>query len=192
MQTEIVISGFGGQGVLFAGQVLAYAAMDAGLNVTWIPSYGPEMRGGTANCTVIFSEEEIGAPLVKNPLAVIALNLPSLDKYEPIVKEGGVLVVNSSLVNREVARKDLNGFGIPANEIAERLGDRRLANMVVIGALLGGLEQIRSKTGVPVPSLEAVIQALKDHLPARHQKLIPANVEALHQGMAYVPEIPTV
>lgn len=192
MQTEIVISGFGGQGVLFAGQVLAYAAMDMGLNVTWIPSYGPEMRGGTANCTVIISEEEIGAPLVRHPLAVIALNLPSLDKYESVVNTGGVLVVNSSLVNREIQRKDINGIGIPANEIAERLGDRRLANMVVIGALLGGLEQIRRKTDLPVPTLEAVIQALRNHLPERHQKLIPANMEALHQGMAFVPEIPTV
>ncbi|MCB9135531.1 MAG: 2-oxoacid:acceptor oxidoreductase family protein [Anaerolineales bacterium] len=192
MQTEIVISGFGGQGVLFAGQVLAYAAMDTGLNVTWIPSYGPEMRGGTANCTVIVSDEEIGAPLVKNPLAVIALNLPSLDKYEPLVTDGGVLVVNTALVNREVQRKDLIVIGIPANEIAERLGDKRLANMVAVGALLGGLEQVRAKTELPVPSLDAVIQALKDHLPERHQRLIPANVEALHQGMAFVPELPAV
>ncbi|NUM47310.1 MAG: 2-oxoacid:acceptor oxidoreductase family protein [Anaerolineales bacterium] len=188
MQTDIVISGFGGQGVLFAGQVLAYAAMDTGLNVTWIPSYGPEMRGGTANCTVIISNEEIGAPLVKHPMAVIALNLPSLDKYEPIASVGGVMVVNSSLVNRDIQRKDLNGIGIPVNEIAERLGDRRLANMVAIGALLGGLG--RWKPGFPVPSLEAVIQALKNHLPERHQKLIPANVQALHQGMAFVLELP--
>lgn len=187
MQTEIVIAGFGGQGVLFGGQVLAYAAMDAGLNVTWIPSYGPEMRGGTANCTVIISDEEIGAPLVKNPLAVIALNLPSLDKYESVVKEDGILIVNASLVNREVQRNDLNVVNIPANELAERLGDRRLANMVVMGALIGGLEQLRLTTQpkLPVPSLDAVIQALKDHLPERHQKLIPANVEALHQGMAF-------
>ncbi len=187
MQTEIVIAGFGGQGVLFGGQVLAYAAMDAGLNVTWIPSYGPEMRGGTANCTVIISDEEIGAPLVKNPLAVIALNLPSLDKYESVVKEDGILIVNASLVNREVQRKDLNVVNIPANELAERLGDRRLANMVVMGALIGGLEQLRLTTQpkLPVPSLDAVIQALKAHLPERHQKLIPANVEALHQGMAF-------
>lgn len=183
MQTEMVIAGFGGQGVLFAGQVLAYAAMDTGLNVTWIPSYGPEMRGGTANCTVITSREEIGAPLVKNPLAVIALNLPSLDKYESLVKSGGVLVVNTSLVNRAVQRKDFKTIGVPANEIAERLGDQRLANMVTVGALLGGLEQVRQTTEPSFPSLGAVIQALKDHLPARHRKLIPANVEALHEGM---------
>ena len=100
MQTEIMIAGFGGQGVLFAGQLLAYAALDEGLEVTWIPSYGPEMRGGTANCTVIIANEEIGSPLVRNPQAVVAMNLPSLDKYEPVLKSDGVLIVNSSIVNR--------------------------------------------------------------------------------------------
>ncbi|TLN18581.1 2-oxoacid:ferredoxin oxidoreductase subunit gamma, partial [bacterium] len=94
MQYEFIISGFGGQGALFAGQILAYSAMDAGKEVTWIPSYGPEMRGGTANCTVVISDEEIGSPLVKNPSAVVAMNLPSLDKYEPMIVPGGVLVVN--------------------------------------------------------------------------------------------------
>ena len=102
MQTEIVIAGFGGQGVLFAGQVLAYAGMDNGKEVTWIPSYGPEMRGGTANCTVIISDEEIGSPLVRNPRGLIAMNQPSLDKYESRLIEGGSLIVNASLVNRPI------------------------------------------------------------------------------------------
>src|SRR5512141_1419227 len=106
MQKEIMIAGFGGQGVLFAGQVLAYAAMDLGKETTWIPSYGPEMRGGTANCTVIIAEEEIGSPLVRNPGAVVAMNLPSLEKYEQVVKAGGVLVVNSTIIPRAVERKD--------------------------------------------------------------------------------------
>ncbi len=100
MQTEIILSGFGGQGIMFAGQILTYAAMDAGKEVTWIPSYGPEMRGGTANCTVVIADEEIGSPVVKNPDAVLAMNLPSLDKYEPMVKPGGVLVINASMVDR--------------------------------------------------------------------------------------------
>src|SRR5687767_10974297 len=100
MQTEIIFAGFGGQGVLFAGQVLAYAAMDSGREVTWIPSYGPEMRGGTANCTVIISDEEIGSPLVRNPRAAVVLNLPSLDRYEAVVLRGGLLVANASLINR--------------------------------------------------------------------------------------------
>ena len=140
MQQEVIIAGFGGQGVLFAGLLLAYAAMDEGKDVTWIPSYGPEMRGGTANCTVVVSDEEIGSPFVKNPSAVLAMNLPSLDKYEKLVKPGGVLVVNASMVNREVERKDINVVSLPANEIADEAGSKRAVNMVMLGALLGNLD----------------------------------------------------
>jgi 2-oxoglutarate ferredoxin oxidoreductase subunit gamma len=181
MQTEIVIAGFGGQGVLFAGQVLAYAAMDNGKVVTWIPSYGPEMRGGTANCTVIISDEEIGSPLVRNPKAAIVLNLPSLDKYEPLVVPGGVLVANASLINRGPQRSDYTGVFIPANEIAEKLGDKRLTNMVALGALLARL---------PVLSLEAVGKALEDHLPERHKHLLPVNYRALRQGAEFAMKEP--
>ncbi len=177
MQTEILIAGFGGQGVLFAGQVLAYSAMDAGKEVTWIPSYGPEMRGGTANCTVIISDEEIGSPLVRNPSAVIAMNLPSLDKYEPLVKEGGVLVVNASLVNREATRRDIKSVAIAANDLAEQLGDRRLVNMVLLGGLLGNM---------PVLSLEQIEEAIRSRTPARHQKLVPLNIQALRQGAKFL------
>ena len=176
MQTEIVIAGFGGQGVLFAGQVLAYAAMDSGLTVTWIPSYGPEMRGGTANCTVIISDEEIGSPIVRYPKAVIALNLPSLEKYEKMVKPGGVLIANSSLMDRGVSRTDISSVEIPANEIAEEIGNKRLMNMVTLGALLARL---------PVLPVAALEQALDDHLPARHKKLLPANYEALRRGAEF-------
>ncbi len=176
MQNEIIIAGFGGQGVLFAGQLLAYAAMDEGKEVTWIPSYGPEMRGGTANCTVVIADEEIGSPLVRNPKAVLVMNLPSLDKYEPLVKEGGVLVVNSSMVPREVIRKDITVVLVPANGIAEELGDKRMANMVMLGGLLAHLEVL------PVKAIE---KALKDHLPARHQKLLPANIEAIQRGSKF-------
>lgn len=173
MQTEIVIAGFGGQGVLFAGQVLAYAAMDSGKHVTWFPSYGPEMRGGTANCTVIVADEDIGSPTVRNPQAVICLNLPSLDKYEPLVVKGGVLALNSSLINRAVKRTDLRVVEAPANELAEELGDKRLVNAVLLGALV-------EATGV-LP-MEAIQKALKDHLPAKHQDLLPANFAALEKG----------
>jgi 2-oxoglutarate ferredoxin oxidoreductase subunit gamma len=176
MQTEIVIAGFGGQGVLFAGQVLTYAGLDSGKEVTWIPSYGPEMRGGTANCTVIISDEEIGSPLVRNPKATIALNLPSLDKYEPLLTPGGVLIVNSSLVNREVQRLDITSVLIPANEIAEGLGDKRMTNMVVLGALLHCL---------PILPVEAVEAALESHLPERHKRLLPVNFKALRQGAEF-------
>lgn len=179
MQTEIIISGFGGQGVLFAGQLLAYAAMDEGKEVTWIPSYGPEMRGGTANCTVVISDEEIGSPLVRNPRAVIAMNLPSLDKYEPVVKAGGVMVVNASIINREMARSDIRPVLIPGNEISESLGDRRMTNMVLLGGLLANL---------PVLSLEAVERALHGHLPARHKRLLPMNIEALRKGAEFIAQ----
>lgn len=173
MQTEIIIAGFGGQGVLFAGQLLAYAGMDSGMEVTWIPSYGPEMRGGTANCTVIISTEEIGSPQVHYPTAVIAMNLPSLDKYENMVKPGGVLVVNTSMVNRAVRRTDVRVVAVPGSEIAETLGDRRMTNMVLLGGLLANL---------PILPVEALEKALAEHLPARHQRLLPLNSKALHQG----------
>jgi len=176
MQTEVIFAGFGGQGVLFAGQIVAFAGMDAGKEVTWMPSYGPEMRGGTANCTVIVSDEEIGSPTVRNPSAVVAMNLPSLDKYEPILPPEGVLVVNTSLINREIQREDLNALSIPANEIAEKIGSKRLTNMVLLGALLQKL---------PFLQLTAIVTALEDHLPERHRRLLPANIEALRQGAAY-------
>lgn len=176
MQQEVIIAGFGGQGVLFAGQLLAYAGMDAGKQVTWIPSYGPEMRGGTANCTVVISNDEIGSPFVKYPAAVLAMNLPSLDKYENLVKPGGILVVNTSMVNREVAREDITVISIPANEIAEEIGNKRGVNMVMLGALVANTE---------ILSLEALEAALADHLPERHQKLLGANKTALKQGAAY-------
>lgn len=177
MQTEIVIAGFGGQGVLFAGQVLAYAAMDNDKEVTWIPSYGPEMRGGTANCTVIIADEEIGSPLVRHPQAVIAMNMPSLDKYEPLVIEDGLLIINASLVDRTVERQDIHTVFIPANEIAESLGDKRMTNIVMVGALIAHL---------PVLPLEAIENALRDHLPEKHQKLLPLNFQSLRAGADFV------
>jgi len=183
MQTEIIIAGFGGQGVLFAGQLLTYAGMDAGKNVTWIPSYGPEMRGGTANCTVIVADEEIGSPTVRNPKAALVLNLPSFDKYEPLVIPGGVLIANASLINRGFQRTDLQAVLIPANEIAESLGDRRLTNMVMLGAMIAKL---------PVLPLEALEKALEDHLPERHKRLLPLNYTALRKGMEFAQKETTI
>jgi 2-oxoglutarate ferredoxin oxidoreductase subunit gamma len=175
MQKEIIIAGFGGQGVLFGGQVLAYAAMDSGKQVTWIPSYGPEMRGGTANCTVVIADDEIGSPLVKNPALAIALNLPSFDKYEPAMRAGGTLVVNESMVDRGAARSDINVILLPCNQIAEQVGDKRLLNMVAVGALLSALPEL---------SVEDVERALGAHLPERHRHLLPKNHEALRRGFA--------
>jgi 2-oxoglutarate ferredoxin oxidoreductase subunit gamma len=175
MQQEIIVSGFGGQGTLFAGQLLAYAAMDSGYHVTWIPSYGPEMRGGKARCTVVVADEEIGSPLVRQPGAVIVLNLPSMEAFEPAVKPGGVLVVNSSLVPRKSERTDIRVLYVPASEMATELGNVRLANVICLGAL------VQLTDVVPV---EAIEQALDDHLPERHRRLLGLNKEALHKGVA--------
>lgn len=176
MQSEVIFAGFGGQGVLFSGQILAFAGMDAGKDVTWMPSYGPEMRGGTANCTVVIADEEIGSPLVRNPQAAVVMNLPSLDKYENLVAPGGVLVVNASLVNRDVKRTDIDVVMIPAQEIAETIGNRRLLNIVMLGALLQRQE---------ILTLEAIEQALDTHLPERHRRMLPANIQALRAGAAF-------
>jgi 2-oxoglutarate ferredoxin oxidoreductase subunit gamma len=181
MQKEIIIAGFGGQGVLFGGQVLAYAAMDTGKEVTWIPSYGPEMRGGTANCTVIIADDEIGSPLVKNPPLAIALNLPSFDKYEELLAPGGTLIVNQSMVDRGAKRTDINVILVPCNEIAEEIGDKKLMNMVAVGALL---------TALPELTLKDIEKALEGHLPARHKHLLPKNFEALKRGYEAAQKIP--
>ena len=183
MQAEIIFAGFGGQGVLFAGQILAFAGMDSGKEVTWMPSYGPEMRGGTANCTVIIADEEIGSPMVRFPQAAVIMNLPSLDKYEKLIAPNGVAIINSSLVNRGLVRSDLTAVLVPANEIAETIGNRRLTNVVMLGALLQKL---------PVLPLEAIEQALDTHLPERHRKLLPSNIQALRQGAAFARNEKTV
>ena len=175
-ETSIIISGFGGQGTLFAGQVLAYTSMDNGLEVTWIPSYGPEMRGGTAHCTVIIGDDPIGSPLVRKPDIVLAMNLPSVDKYETLVKEGGVMVANSSLVNREITRKEIRSLLIPANKLAEEIGMSRLGNMIMVGAMLAMN---------PIFTLEAVKTGLGEHIPERHKKTLPMNYEAMDRGYQY-------
>ena len=179
MQQEIIISGFGGQGALFAGQLLAYAAMENGFHVTWIPSYGPEMRGGKARCTVVISDVEIGSPLVRRPSAAIVLNIPSMRTFEPAVKPAGVLVVNSSLVPQRSKRSDIRVIEVPATDIATELGSVRLTNVICLGALAHA-------TGVV--TLAALVQALDDHLPDRHRRLLALNKVALHRGAAFSEE----
>lgn len=173
METSIVIAGFGGQGVLFAGQLLAYAGMDAGRHVTWIPSYGPEMRGGTAHCVVIVSDEPVGAPVVSRPDVAIVLNLPSYDKYEPLVKPGGLLVVNSSLIPTESNRTDLDIVHVPANAIAEEWGTAKMLNMAALGAMLAAR---------PILPLDVVEKALAEHLPAGKQHLVESNLQVIRHG----------
>ncbi len=170
---ETIFSGFGGQGALFAGQLLAYTGIAENLYVTWIPSYGPEMRGGTANCTVIVSEEEIGAPIISKPTAAIVLNLPSLEKYGPLVKPGGLLIVNESLVPARCERDDIRVIYIPASDIATEMGNPRMANMLLLGAFV-------QATGIV--SLETVMSELEKHLSERQRKWLEPNKEALQKG----------
>ena len=181
MKTSIVIAGFGGQGVLFAGQLLAYAGMDSGRHVTWIPSYGPEMRGGTANCTVIISDEPVGAPIVSRPDVAIVLNQPSFEKYEPLVKPGGLLVVNSSLITAETTRTDIDAVYVQANRIADEWGTIKMLNMATLGALLAKRPDILS--------LEVIEQALSDHLPVTKAHLIDGNCQVLQQGYQSVGDV---
>jgi 2-oxoglutarate ferredoxin oxidoreductase subunit gamma len=173
METSIIVSGFGGQGALFSGQLMAYAAMDSGRNVTWIPSYGPEMRGGTAHCTVIISDDPIGAPLVAHPDVALVLNGPSFNKYEPLVVPGGLLVVNSSIVEQKSERKDIDIVLVPAISIATELGSDKMMNMAMLGAMIARR---------PVLDIASVEQALKDHLPSRKAHLLESNLQVLRRG----------
>jgi 2-oxoglutarate ferredoxin oxidoreductase subunit gamma len=177
MQDEFLFAGFGGQGVMFVGQLLAYAAMDEGLEVTWIPSYGPEMRGGTANCTVVISNKPIGSPLVRHPEGVIAFNNPSFEKYAPITAEGGVLAYNAALITLTSPRRDIQQLGIPATNLADELGDLRLMNMVMLGAVLAAR---------PVVSFDAIRHALEMHISARRADMLQSNYKALDRGAAWV------
>ncbi len=179
MTSDLIIAGFGGQGVLFAGQVLAHAALDADLHTTWYPSYGPEMRGGTANCTVVISDQPIGSPIVARPQAAIVLNLPSLERYEPLLEPGGLLIVNASLIDREVERDDLDVIAIPADDVAAELGNPRLTNMVLLGAYLARTEAL---------SVAQVSATLERVLPKRHQHLLSANHAALARGAELAAE----
>ncbi len=178
MERSVVIAGFGGQGVILAGKILAQAGMNHGLEVTWLPSYGPEMRGGTANCTVILSDEPIGSPIVDEPSAVVALNLPSLDKFEPSVAVDGVLVVNSSLIGRKVKRTDVSAHTVPINEIAARVGNPRTVNMVALGAY------VRATGAVPLDVVKRTMAGMMRG--GGKEKLVAINEKALDEGYASV------
>ena len=174
MHTEIILAGLGGQGVLLIGKMLAYAAMKMGREVTWMPAYGPEMRGGTCNCTVVLSDRPIGSPISKSPHGLIALNLPSLDKFEDAVRPGGVIVVNTSLINRLPHRTDVTVVAVPANEVAIECGSPKAANMVTLGAYLGASS---------VVELDQVKAIVTESFAAK-PKLIEINHAALSRGFA--------
>ena len=175
--TQVLIAGFGGQGILFAGKFLAYAGLLQGRNVSWLPSYGPEMRGGTANCSVILSDAQVGSPIVQHPNVLIVMNTPSLDKYEPMVVPGGKIFVDSTLITRTVERDDVEAFYIPATQMATDMGYHGLANMILLGAVL-------AKTGCVDDG--TVDEALHHVIPARKANLFDANKACIEAGKAYV------
>jgi len=172
MKEEIVMAGFGGQGIMFMGKLVAYAGMLEGKNVTWLPSYGPEMRGGTANCTVILSTRRIGSPYVTEPSSAIIMNTPSMDRFEHAVKPNGFILLNSSIINREVKRKDVKVVKISASVIAKDLGNVHVANMVTLGTF------IKVK---PIVSINSLLAALDKVLPMRHKDLMAINSVALRR-----------
>ena len=168
-----IFAGFGGQGVLLMGQLLAAAGMKEGKNTSWIPSYGPEMRGGTANCSVMLSEQEIDSPLVTRPTSLIVMNRPSLEKFEDSVVPGGSIFVNSSMIDIKVKRTDVNAYYVPCTEIATELGNPKVSNMMMLGAYIGKSKCV---------DIETVLEALLEKLGERKAKLIPLNREALKRG----------
>lgn len=177
MKEELIIAGFGGQGVLSMGKILAYAALMDNLEVTWMPSYGPEQRGGTANVTVIISDSEISSPMLDNYDTAVILNQQSLDKFESKVKPGGTLIYDSYGIHTPPTRTDINIYRIDAMEATFEMTNAKAYNMVVLGALL------KIKNLVPV---ESVIKGLKKTLPERHHHLIPMNEDAINRGMSLV------
>ncbi|MEH7107674.1 2-oxoacid:acceptor oxidoreductase family protein [Bacillus sp. JJ1764] len=177
MLEEIIIAGFGGQGVMSMGQLIAYAGMLEGKGVSWLPSYGPEQRGGTANCAVVVSDEPVSSPLVTNPTTAIVLNNPSFDKFEPRVHAGGLLIINSSLVMRVTERTDINVIEIPATDLANDLGNSRVANMILLGAFI---EQTK------IVTTHSIIESLKKVLSEDKHHLIEVNKQALHKGSSFI------
>ena len=174
MQTEVVFAGFGGQGVLTAGKFLALAGMEEGKEVCWMPAYGPEMRGGTANCTVVLSDKRIGSPIIANPGVAIAMNLPSLDKFEPALVPGGLCIINSSLIERESARDDLDVLRVPCNQMAIDLGNPKVANMIILGAFLGKM---------PLVKIETVQKIIEKTFAKKKPGLVELNFKALQAGI---------
>ena len=176
MTRELLFAGFGGQGLLFSGKVLAYKGLIENKNVSWLPSYGPEMRGGTANCSVILSDDPVGAPIIANPDVLVAMNLPSLDKYESKVKPGGMIFVDSSLIERKVERDDVEVYYIPATKLAGENGAPTLANMILMGKLLQVLGEYDE---------EYVKKALGKCISARHADLLDLNLKCMEIGRDY-------
>jgi 2-oxoglutarate ferredoxin oxidoreductase subunit gamma len=173
MQSEVMFAGFGGQGILLSAKILAHAAMEEGREVAWVPSYGPEMRGGTAYCTVVISDRLIGSPIIRNPMHLIAMNRPSLEKFAPQVKPGGVILVNSSLISIGADRDDLDEIRVPVNEIAVNCGSVRSANIVALSAFV-------TRSGLV--DVDTLRKCVKSEF-AKKKKLIPLNMTAVDEGV---------
>ncbi len=176
MDSNVLISGFGGQGVLFIGQLLANACMNQDLNVTWFPAYGAEMRGGTVNCSVCMSDEEVACAFVDEPENVIALNAPSFERFESRIKSGGIMVVNSSLVKSKPSRADITYKFVPMTDIAYKSGNEKMANIVSLGAFIKAF---------PVVTKEAIIETMKKKLTGRKADMLQGNIKALEEGFEY-------
>ena len=176
MTTQILIAGFGGQGILFAGKFLANKGMLEGRHLSWLPSYGPEMRGGTANCSVVLSDEPVGSPIVNNPDVLIVMNLPSLDKYEDAVVPGGTIFVDSTLIERKVRRTDVKAVYVPATKLAHQNGFPTLANMILVGKVMKETDFI---------SDEGIEDAVHTVVSAKHQDLYEINLKAVRLGYEY-------
>lgn len=174
LNERIICAGFGGQGVMLIGQLLTYAGMLENKEVSWLPSYGPEMRGGTANCSVMISERPIGSPVITDDAtSAIILNLPSLDKFEQDVQKDGIIIINSSLIEKKASRADLKAYYVPANEIANEIGNSKVANMVMLGAYLELTKSV---------SMESVMTALKKIFGESKSHLMPINETAMKRG----------
>ncbi len=171
--TQYLFSGFGGQGILFSGKFLAYKGLIEGKNVSWLPSYGPEMRGGTASCSVIVSDSLVGSPIVSAPDVLVAMNLPSLDKFESSVKSGGIIFLDSSLIERKVNRTDVTVYYVPATRLANENGISTLANMIMVGKILKVLEE---------NTQEGIEKALAKVISARHADMLEFNRKAIQIG----------
>ncbi|MCF8228622.1 MAG: 2-oxoacid:acceptor oxidoreductase family protein [Bacteroidales bacterium] len=180
MTEEIIIAGFGGQGVLSMGKILSYSGIMQGQEVSWMPSYGPEMRGGTANVTVIISDERVSSPILTEFDTAIILNQQSMDKFEPAVKPGGYLLYDPNGITRHPERKDINVYKITGAKLASEMGNTKVFNMVVMGAYL----KMR-----PILEYKYVVEGLKKSLPERYHKLIPLNEEAIKSGLEHLEEV---
>ena len=180
-EERVIVAGFGGQGILMLGKLLAHAGMMEGKQVTWLPSYGPEMRGGTANCNVIISDEPIGSPIVTEATAVIAMNLPSLERFAAFVQPGGWLLLNRSLIPAAPARADVQVLAVPATELAQQQGSPRVANVVMLGALLALTHAVRH---------ESIVAAITGVLGRSKQHLLDINLHALEAGMTCAAKTP--